>query len=600
MAQKGMRLSDELGVIKESASLHLFLSQAYEKTGSLEMSLTHLQLHNDFRDSLFNKDIAMQLQYLQMAFDTEKQQDAYERLELENQLKEGTIVRQYLILLIFSLLLIFFILGLVSLYVARQKSKADYRLLFENANDGIVLIQEEKIIHINPRVASILGYTEKEIVGKKIQNFLFSHPVAGKNPDQVLKDHLETVYQGGQSQSEWLIQKKDGTSIWIEISMNPIRSPESRSALLLWRDISAQKEAAKLKEINQQHMEMVFNSVQEAMLLIKHTSDKGFLIETGNAGFLHMLQPQGAKVDLEQVIGTPVSAWLNHTILSLESHSMEEFLARLESAVKVRKGTRYIIRHLNENKILVYQINIRPIIREGNICTHLLLVIQDLTDTIDKEEQVLHKVYQALEEEWSRIAGELHDNLTQTLSIASLYLKNLPYDYSQIRTEEKFLKAIGYLEAAIDESRSLAHRIMPKAIEDFGLVSTISELVESTKEIYPIEVQFEHNLTARLPKKYELNLFRIVQEAISNTVKHARATKIHIHLKISEILVSLVIEDDGKGISREVTDGSKMGLGIRSMKSRTTQLGGLFQIQNRHQGGTRISVRIPLTIQIYS
>ena len=185
----------------------------------------------------------------------------------------------------------------------------------------------------------------------------------------------------------------------------------------------------------------------------------------------------------------------------------------------------------------------------------------------------------------------MHDGLTQTLSIASLNLKNLPYDFPAINDQTRFTKAIKYLESAIDDSRSIAHRIMPKTMQDFGLISSLLELIENTREVSHIHIRFDHNIEVRLDQEFELNLFRIVQEAINNILHHADATEIRIFLWIDEFQLSLNIEDNGRGMDEAET---KKGFGIRSMKSRAAQMGGTCEINNKQDGGTKVSVSVPI------
>jgi signal transduction histidine kinase len=141
--------------------------------------------------------------------------------------------------------------------------------------------------------------------------------------------------------------------------------------------------------------------------------------------------------------------------------------------------------------------------------------------------------------------------------------------------------------------RRLAVELRPKALDDFGLVAAVERLVQTFSEASGIDVQLEARIGAkRLPQEVETTLYRIVQEALTNIVKHAQAQNVSILLVRRSGSVTLVIEDDGTGFDPELL--SREGLGLVGMRERVGLLDGRLRIESSPAGGTTLAVDIPL------
>jgi len=227
-----------------------------------------------------------------------------------------------------------------------------------------------------------------------------------------------------------------------------------------------------------------------------------------------------------------------------------------------------------------------------------VVVIRDITERHNREQQITHAILQATEQERAYIARELHDGLTQNLSIASMNLKNLVYDYEGIGQAARYLKARRYLDFSIEQSRTVAHQLIPKAISDFGLVPAIEELLEDLQETYSAALDFSYNDRADLPPEVTLNLYRIVQEALHNIQKHAQAQQVAIRLEMASDQLRLTIEDDGIGFSPSSEAGLPLGIGLRTMHSRASQVGGSLRVDSQLGEGTRIDLFVPLPLNM--
>ena len=209
------------------------------------------------------------------------------------------------------------------------------------------------------------------------------------------------------------------------------------------------------------------------------------------------------------------------------------------------------------------------------------------------QRDALHRVVVAQEAERRRLARELHDETGQALTSILLGLKAV----EDARDEDAKRDAVGELRelvrSTLQDVRQLAVELRPTALDDFGLVPALNRLTESFAESTAIRVDFESALDERLPPDVETALYRIVQECLTNIVKHARASQVSIVLAPRSSSVTAVIEDDGVGFDpATVREG---GLGLVGMRERVGLLGGRMTIESTPDAGTTCFVEVPLT-----
>jgi signal transduction histidine kinase len=143
----------------------------------------------------------------------------------------------------------------------------------------------------------------------------------------------------------------------------------------------------------------------------------------------------------------------------------------------------------------------------------------------------------------------------------------------------------------LHDVRRIAVELRPKALDDFGLVPALERLRDTFAEQTGMRVDLETRLRERLPADVETALYRIVQEALTNIVKHAQASSVSIVLARQAGLVTALIEDDGRGFGR---DGGGEGLGLLGMRERLALLGGKLKVESSPGAGTTIVAEVPL------
>ena len=208
----------------------------------------------------------------------------------------------------------------------------------------------------------------------------------------------------------------------------------------------------------------------------------------------------------------------------------------------------------------------------------------------------LQRVVTAQELERRRLARELHDETGQALTSILLSLSGLEEAHDERELRAAIAEVRELVRSTLQDVRQLAVELRPKVLDDFGLVAALERLTQSFGEQTGISVHFQQLLpppAGRLPPEVETALYRIVQESLTNIVKHARATSVSVVLTRKDDSVSVVVEDDGVGFEpgRE-PDG---GIGLAGMRERVALLGGRLAIESRPGAGTTFVAEVPLT-----
>ena len=218
-------------------------------------------------------------------------------------------------------------------------------------------------------------------------------------------------------------------------------------------------------------------------------------------------------------------------------------------------------------------------------------VAVDLSERVGRD--ALARVVKAQELERKRLARELHDETGQALTSILLGLKPLE---QSARTDEERAAMASLRELVVStlrDVRRLAVELRPSALDDFGLATAVERLADTFRDSTGMRVDVETQLgEVRLPPEVETALYRIVQEALANIVKHAEATHVSILLTRKEFSVAAVVEGDGKGFDE--TDTGDNVLGIVGMRERVGLVGGRLAIESGSGSGTTVAAEVPI------
>ena len=210
------------------------------------------------------------------------------------------------------------------------------------------------------------------------------------------------------------------------------------------------------------------------------------------------------------------------------------------------------------------------------------------------QKEQFRAVLSAEERERSRIAGELHDSLGQMLSTTKLQLSSLNPEV--LGEEEKQLQnAIGLIDESVKEVRQISHNLAPPALMRGGLISALRDLARLVRSTDQLEFDLTIEATeSSISKANEVHLYRIIQELINNSIKHAGCSKMGLHLTEESDQLKLTIWDNGGGFDLEKVLESEGGLGWQSILGRMKLLDGIVDVESDLHEGTKISLQIPI------
>jgi signal transduction histidine kinase len=212
-------------------------------------------------------------------------------------------------------------------------------------------------------------------------------------------------------------------------------------------------------------------------------------------------------------------------------------------------------------------------------------------------ERLSARLVDAQEAERRKLARELHDEVGQALTAVKMDIGIALRSDNRLRAKSALEEASELTETTLRGVRDLSQVLHPSMLDDFGLPTTLATYLRKFSQRTGICAHLAETIDARLVTPIEVCIYRIVQEALSNVVQHSGASACAVSLSAESGLMTLVVEDDGRGIGpfpRPVD--ARQGLGLIGMRERAQALGGTFLIEDAATGGTRISVTLPLQL----
>ncbi|WJH36303.1 sensor histidine kinase [Paenibacillus sp. CC-CFT747] len=253
----------------------------------------------------------------------------------------------------------------------------------------------------------------------------------------------------------------------------------------------------------------------------------------------------------------------------------------------------------------------RQVERAESLVSQMDVILEYLSGDLSRVTRILEsaknrqllglKIILAQEEERKRIAREIHDGLAQTMAnvvlrteISERMLGMQQYD----AVKEELVDLKGQVRTGLEEVRKMIFNLRPMALDDLGLVPTLRRFVQDYEDKTRIRTQFDfYGKETRLPSGMEVAIYRLIQEAFSNVMKHAEASFISLEVTFTKETVLIVVRDNGKGFDVELVEAkiSKgTNFGLMGMRERIELLEGRMQFESSQEGGTKITMQIPI------
>jgi signal transduction histidine kinase len=195
-------------------------------------------------------------------------------------------------------------------------------------------------------------------------------------------------------------------------------------------------------------------------------------------------------------------------------------------------------------------------------------------------------ILDGVEQERIRLSREIHDSIMVQFSVVKMNLSTYTGINGQPLTVDKLVPIVKQLDDATDSLRRTAHNLMPDRLVEDGLVEAVFYFCNNLQKSLPVSISFQPiGIIPSLPASFELSLYRIIQELMQNVIKHAGATEAIVQLSCDQNLLSLTVEDNGKGMDEKY---AQRGLGLKSIEARVHEFDGRFTIESQQDIGTTV------------
>jgi PAS domain S-box-containing protein len=470
---------------------------------------------------------------------------------------------------------------------ARYAAEEKYRQIFENAGEGIFQSTPQGYYLIaNPALARMHGFDSPEELIRSCRDIsreLYVEPTRRDEFKRLLEEH------GVVRSFEHQTFRKDGSKIWISVNARAVR--DASGEILYYegtaQDITERKHAEQaLRESEERYRELFENS-RDAFYV--HDMDGRYISVNRAAEKL-------SGYSREEIIGKHFSDFMAPEYVRLVKRHLNR---KLESAGETCYEIEMITR---SGRRVPIEISSRLIYERG-VPVGVQGCVRDISERKKAQEAsrtYARRLIEAQEAERRRISRELHDQVGQILTAVKMNLHALQKECSEADIMLSIDDNLKVIDEAVDQVRDLSVDLRPLLLDDFGLVVALRWYLERQTRNIGAPAKFVSgslNEEDRFSSELETACFRIVQEGVTNIVRHARATRISVRLErvVSDLI--LLITDDGAGFDARGLRGGGAGittLGLRGMEDRAQAVGGTIMIDSAPALGTEICARFPI------
>jgi PAS domain S-box-containing protein len=475
----------------------------------------------------------------------------------------------------------------------RERSRAEKLQLrdtaiVESSDDAIAGLDINGVItNWNRGAERLFGYTASEAIG---ENVVFLSPPDARDD---ANDVLNKVWQGEVVKShETVRRRRDGTSVAISLTVSPI--VDSRGQIVgasgIAHDITESKRAEQaLHEMNralEEQAAMLQSSEELLKIFVKNVPAAVAMLDRE----MRYLQVSDRwcsdnSVKASELLGRSreelpemPERWKEFNRRALQGETLRAEEDCWESGGSTR-WNRWEVRPWKTS--------------EGNV-GGILIFAEDITHRKQMEEALSgmsRKLIEAQEQERARIARELHDDITQRLAMLSVELDLLKENPSEIDSRVQELRR--QTTELSNDVQAISHDLHSSQLEYLGAVAGMSGWCKEFAERQGIRIDWRQDVQSALPAEIGLCLFRVLQEALHNAIKHGGAKRVDVELHEESDEIHLIVSDSGRGFDVNSVKQGK-GLGLTSMGERVRLVNGKISIESKPMAGTTVHVRVPL------
>jgi PAS domain S-box-containing protein len=467
----------------------------------------------------------------------------------------------------------------------QRESQGQLAGMIASAMDAIISVDDkQRIVLFNSSAEKMFGCRADEAIGSSIDRFI---------PERFRAEHSAHIRRFGESNVANRAMgmlgtvrglRANGEEFPIEASISSVQAGAKKLFTAIIRDVSERLLAEDVLRESEERFRLVADTAPVLIWMAGTNKmctyfNKGWLQFTGRS--------------MEQELG---ERWLT----GVHSDDLERCLDIYSRAFDGRVDFKmeYRLRRFDGEYRWIVDYGVPRFESNGTFCGYIGSCV-DITDrklTETSLRELGGRLIHAQEAERTRIARELHDDLSQGMALLAISLEQFNQSMPDLSPEAREeLRKIGKIATDVSSDiHNLSHQLHPAKLDTLGLVASVKGFCREFSAQHKLPVQFvHHDIPGRIPKEVTLCLFRITQEALRNVVKHSGAAEAAVALSGSDGRIDLCISDSGAGFNPESAKGVA-GLGLISMRERLRLVGGHLSIESEPSHGTRIRVSIPL------
>lgn len=461
----------------------------------------------------------------------------------------------------------------------------------------LMLTSDLHIRQFTPPMQRLLSVRPADI-GRSISEIRLQLSIDDIEP--ILHEVLDTL-----GTRELEVQDREGR--WYLLRVRPYRTSENKieGLVVVLLDIDQLRSS-------QQHLmdaHHFTSAVVEGVPVPIVVLNKDFGIRTANTAFRDLSQLNAKELDGRSLPELVHLLWgvnsMRDTLQSLVDHPEKRLEFEHESSTSQKKTLliRGQVLTNDGDRVLLLMIEDITLRREAEQLVSkqkeaLETEIENAASTLNRTKEQLRgltgHLFQVQEEERERVARELHDDVSQRLSVLELLLSDASTASTKEDRSKKLDTARNELQGINTDVRQLSHRLHPRVLKDLGLAAALRGLVEEFDRREGMPATFSsRDLPDHVPDEAATAIYRITQEALRNVAKHAGRTHVKVVLNNEDHSLVLKVTDFGVGFDAESMDGQD-GLGMISMEERARIAGGSFDVESELGSGTSVTVKVPL------